>query len=151
MVQLLVKLSPKETNSITTASDMDFPRGEAWTIWSEMESWRESHGRGFTRHPGFGLCAGSGCSGRSLQGNTDTKGNRLRVSHPNILPQSSPPPATYKTFSIFSLLSQYQRDSNKGERNCLQCFFLKKWHNKAMVFSATLVSKRLLDFFFFIL
>lgn len=47
MVQFLVTLSPEEANSITTTSYMDFPWEEAWKVWSEMESWRESCGHVF--------------------------------------------------------------------------------------------------------
>jgi len=47
MMQFIVKLGPKETSSIPTTPYMDFPWGQAWNIWSEMESWRESHGHVF--------------------------------------------------------------------------------------------------------
>lgn len=47
MMQFLVKLGPKETSSSSTTSYVDFQWGQAWNVWSEVESWRETHGHVF--------------------------------------------------------------------------------------------------------
>lgn len=97
------------------------------------------------RCPASVFCEAFGCPGSQAQRTADTKGSCLCVS---ALALSSSLLVSSKTFSIFSVLSQYQYHGNQGGRSCLQCFLKNCIIKQLSPFSETTVSNRLFYFSF---